>query len=181
MTDCAWAVAGQGEGAEEREQRRGGERRARSGRGRAARAPRPADRPAADTAYIQGEERPPRRGGRRSGGDGGSACSRARGAVMDSALGARRSALGALNQGRTDNFQPLRTIRYHCRSRFALRNVSRFHGIPLTETNHTGLSRGCKYRCFRLLDKNNYITELSHLPLGTPFELYPQGQYGTSV
>ena len=40
-------------------------------------------------------EGPPRRGGRHSGGDGGPACSRARGAVMTSALGARRSALGA--------------------------------------------------------------------------------------
>ena len=44
---------------------------------------------------MEGEEPAPRRGGRRSGGDGGSACSRARGAVMASALGARRSALGA--------------------------------------------------------------------------------------
>ena len=65
----------------------------------AARAARRADRtrprgpPAADAAYVEGEEPPPRRGGRRSGGAGGSDGSRARGAVMASALGARRSAL----------------------------------------------------------------------------------------
>ena len=70
---------------------------ARAERTRPRRAParraKPAGRAAADAVFEEGE--PPRRGGRRSGGDGGSACSRARGAVMASALGARRSALGA--------------------------------------------------------------------------------------
>ena len=55
-------------------------------------APRPESRaPPPAMRYRNPEAETPRRGGRRSGGDGGSACSRARGAVMG--LGARRSAL----------------------------------------------------------------------------------------
>ena len=71
------------------------ERRATRGRAK------PAGRPAADAAYVQGEEPPPRRGGRRSGGDGGRCCSRSRGAVMVSArLGSARLGSARLGSAR---------------------------------------------------------------------------------